>query len=77
MDVNPLVMLSVFTNKIIMSVYNIPTKLPRNYLELKKKKNQVDDVEVFAGDFIDRIIEGFKSGSSYDDVTSSPTKSLM
>ena len=77
MDVNPLVMLSVFTNKIIMSVYNIPTKLPRNYLELKKKKNQVDDVEVFAGDFIDRITEGFKPGSSYDDVTSSSTKSLM
>jgi hypothetical protein len=31
-------------------------------------------VEVFAGDFIDRITEGFKSRSPYSDVTNSPSE---
>jgi hypothetical protein len=42
-----------------------------------KKKKQVDDVEVFAGDFTDRITEEIKPGSSYNDVTPSPKESLM
>jgi hypothetical protein len=65
-----------FTDKKILSIYNIPTKLPRDYLEYWKKK-QVDDVEVFAGDFTDRITEEIKPGSSYNDVTPSPKESLM
>jgi hypothetical protein len=34
-------------------------------------KKQYDDVEIFAGDFTDGMTEGFKSGSSYSDVTHS------
>jgi hypothetical protein len=30
-------------------------------------------MEVFAGDFTDRITEGFKPGSPYSDMTPSPT----
>jgi len=41
----------------------IPKELLRDYLEFWKKK-QVDDVEVFWGDFTD----GFKRESPYNDV---------
>jgi hypothetical protein len=33
-------------------------------------------VEVFAGDFTDGIIEGFKPGSPYNDMTDSPSELL-
>jgi hypothetical protein len=34
-------------------------------------------MEVFAGDFTEGITEGFKPGSSYSDVTNSPSKLPM
>jgi len=34
-------------------------------------------VEVFAGDFTDGMIEGFKLGSPYSDVTNSPSELLI
>ena len=42
-----------------------------DYLELKKR--QFTDVEVFAGDFIDRLTEGFKPIASYSDEIDSPS----
>ena len=65
-----------FTDKTILSIYNIPIELLRDYLEFWKKK-QVDDVEVFAGNFTDIITEGIKPRSSYNDVIPSPKESLM
>ena len=47
-----------------------------DYLEFWKKK-QVDDMKVFVDDFTDRITEGIKPGSSYNNVTPSPKESLM
>jgi len=38
------------------------------------KKRWFADVEVFKGDFIDEITEGFKPGSPYSDVTNSPSE---
>jgi hypothetical protein len=43
-------------------------------LKEKKKKRHLDDVEVFVGDFTDEITERFKPGSSYIDVTYSPSE---
>jgi hypothetical protein len=37
-----------------------------------KEKGWFADVEVFAGDFTDRITEGFKTAAPYGDVTNSP-----
>jgi hypothetical protein len=51
-------MLSVYTDDIIDGIYRI-------------KKKRFDDVEIFAGDFSDRITEGCKPGSPYSDVTNS------
>ena len=50
----------------------IPTELHTKYSELKKK--WFVDMEVFACDFTDEIIEGFKLGSPYSEVTNSPSK---
>jgi hypothetical protein len=50
----------------------IPTKLQTEYSKLKKKR--FADVEVFADDFTDGIIEGFKLGSLYSDMTNSPSE---
>jgi hypothetical protein len=33
------------------------------------KNKRFDDVEIFIGDFTDGMIEGFKPGSPYSDVT--------
>ena len=55
---------------------HIPTKLQIEYIEFEKKKG-FDDVEVFAGDFTNRLIEGFKTGSLYSDVTNSLSKLSM
>jgi hypothetical protein len=51
----------------------IPTELQTEYIEFKKKR-RFADVEVFAGDFIDGITEGFKPRSPYSDVTNSPSE---
>jgi len=51
----------------------MPKELQTEYSKLKKK-GRFADVEVFAGDFTDRITEGFKPGAPYSDVTDSPSK---
>ena len=53
---------SVFTDEMIYGIFRI------------KKKRRFADVEVFASDFTDRIIEGFKPGSPYIEVTDSPSE---
>jgi len=40
----------------------------------KLKKRWFADVEVFAGNFTDEIIEGFKLRSPYSEVTDSPSE---
>jgi len=42
-----------------------------------KKKKRFADVEVFAGDFTNRITEGFKMAALYGDVTDSPFEMPM
>jgi len=48
--------------------------IPTEYSELKK---QFANVELFTGDFNDEIIERFKPGSPYSNVTNSPSELPM
>jgi len=41
------------------------------YQLFDRVKKQFNDVEVFAGDFTNRLTKGFKLGSPYSDVTNS------
>jgi len=54
----------------------IPTELQTEYAEFFLKKKRFADVEVFAGDFTDRITEGFKLAAPYNDVIDSPLELL-
>jgi len=77
-DVNPLVMMSVFIDGIILLVYT--DRITEGLFRMLKIK-YVNDVEVFAGDFTNKITEGSKPGFSYSDVTlslaESPRESSM
>jgi hypothetical protein len=51
----------------------IPIELQMKYKKIQKTK-QCDDVDVFVDDFIEKISERFKPGSSYNDVSTSPAE---
>jgi hypothetical protein len=71
MDTIPSVIQLVYTDGLMLSVYTdrITDEIYRIFF---KKKMQFDDMTVFAGDFTDGMIEGFKLESPYSDVTNSP-----
>ena len=56
---------SVYTNRLLRSVYT--NDITDGLFIIKKR--QFADVEVFAGDFTNRLTEGFKSAAPYSDVT--------
>jgi hypothetical protein len=58
-----------------MSVYT--DRITEGLFRILEKKKQVDDVEVFGGDFTDGLTEGFKWESPYSDMTPSPSKFPM
>ena len=73
MDTIPFIIQSVYTDRILRSIY--PMELQTKYSEFKKKK--AVRVELFTGDFTNGITEGFKPESPCSDVTNSLSELSM
>ena len=68
MDFFPSVIPPVYINRHIQSIFT--DGMTDRIFGIKKR--WFADVEVFAGDFTDGLIEGFKIAAPYGDVTDSP-----